>query len=156
MKREDILVAGQFFLFALIGLGFIFLPDASRGSIRVLGLVVMVVGALVGLAAIRQHQIINKRPPRVYPIPNESAELVETGFYRYMRHPIYSGVLLGALGAAITNGHIAMFVLVVLLYGWFTMKSMFEEQLLSKAYRSYPDYMTRTGRFIPPILSRRR
>lgn len=155
MKREDILVTGQLFLFVLIGLGFFRLPDASSGMIKMGGLVVAVAGGLVGLAAIRQHQVVNQQPPKVSPVPNESVGLVESGLYQYVRHPIYSGVLLAALGAAIINGHLAMFVLFVLLYGWLTMKSMFEEHLLSQTYPTYPDYMTRTGRFIPPILNRK-
>jgi len=151
IKRADMLVGGQFLLFGLLGVGFIVLPVASEGVVRIAGLLVMLLGVLIGLAAIYQHQATNNRPPKVSPVPNESAGLVQVGLYKSIRHPIYTGVLTAALGGAIANGHPLMFLFVILLYGWMTMKSRYEETLLRQTYADYAAYMERSGRFIPPL-----
>jgi len=42
----------------------------------------------------------------------EGAELVATGPYRYIRHPIYSGILLGILGSTLVAGFVWLLLLV--------------------------------------------
>ena len=85
------------------------------------------------------------------PVPLDKGNLVETGFYKYVRHPIYTGLLLAMLGSVVQS--MAPFKLVVwlALFALLTYKAKFEESLLIKKYPGYVDYMKRTGRFVPRL-----
>jgi len=84
-----------------------------------------------------------------FPRPVADAPLIQSGPYRLIRHPIYSGLVLGAIGwGLVTGSTLAMAgagVLLLLLVG----KSMREEAWLSAAHPAYDDYRQRTKRFIP-------
>ncbi len=80
----------------------------------------------------------------------ENHELVERGPYHYVRHPIYSGLLLMSLGTAIWFDRVielvTFFVLLVLFWG----KALAEEQLLTKHFPdAYPQYKKRVKALIP-------
>jgi 2-amino-4-hydroxy-6-hydroxymethyldihydropteridine diphosphokinase len=83
------------------------------------------------------------------PTPRPS-ELAESGVYRFVRHPIYMGVLLGALGAAVLWrawwALAACFLLAVFLW----LKSRFEERRLRVIYPGYAAYAERVPSTILP------
>ena len=85
------------------------------------------------------------------PVPLDSSELVTGGLYGLVRHPIYSGLMFGALGVALAGAtweHLGVWVaLVVLLMS----KARWEERMLVERYADYADYALRVGRFIPGI-----
>jgi protein-S-isoprenylcysteine O-methyltransferase len=79
--------------------------------------------------------------------------VIDTGPYRYVRHPAYSGSLLEFLGLGITFGNwlsLALLLLPVLLA--FAHRIGIEERALSQALGdAYVRYMARTKRLIPGI-----
>jgi len=83
------------------------------------------------------------------PRPRDDAQLVETGVYARVRHPIYGGIIIVAFGW----GAIAASPLTLLLAGavaiFFDLKSRREEAWLTTHYAGYLTYMSRTRRFIP-------
>ena len=82
----------------------------------------------------------------------EDHELIERGPYAYVRHPIYSGLLLMVLGAAIISGLVGAFVMLAILFFAFWFKASQEEQLLTKHFPdAYPNYKARVKAFIPFI-----
>lgn len=101
-----------------------------------------IVGVLVCAASLR-------RSLTVVPIPKEEGKLSTTGLYRYVRHPMYSSVLLFALGIALHSGSAIKYLLVVSLYVLFHMKSVYEERYLRLKYPDYAQYSARIPRFIP-------
>jgi protein-S-isoprenylcysteine O-methyltransferase Ste14 len=85
------------------------------------------------------------------PLPNGRVGIITHGPYRWVRHPIYTAVVLGMVGvAAMSRSAIAAF-LVVSLAALFAVKSRFEERHLAEAFPSYADYRRSTGRFIPGV-----
>lgn len=86
------------------------------------------------------------------PALKEGHHLVTTGPYRYVRNPIYAGVLLAALGSALVGGSIwigVLFVLVLL----FSYRMYKEERMLSAEFPvEYPAYKRRTYRLLPFLL----
>lgn len=83
----------------------------------------------------------------------EEHELITSGPYRYVRHPIYSGLLLMALGSAIIYGYASGFLILASVAVVFWVKSFYEERLLSAHFpKDYPEYKARTRMFIPYIL----
>ena len=83
------------------------------------------------------------------PAVKQDHELVTAGPYRYVRHPIYTGIMLAAFGAALTGGPfgVVMFVVISLIFFFRIAK---EEQLMLDLFpNEYAAYQTRTKRLIP-------
>jgi len=88
------------------------------------------------------------------PLPN-GAGLAANGAYRWMRHPIYTGVMLACLGAAIGAGTVLAYAATVAVMAFFEAKTRLEERWLLGAYDGYAEYAARTGKFVPGIARRR-
>jgi protein-S-isoprenylcysteine O-methyltransferase Ste14 len=88
------------------------------------------------------------------PLPN-GAGLAAHGAYRWMRHPIYTGVILACLGAAIGAGTVLSYGATVAVAVFFEAKTRLEERWLLGAYDGYAEYAARTGKFLPGIGRRR-
>ncbi|NJL56045.1 isoprenylcysteine carboxylmethyltransferase family protein, partial [bacterium] len=99
-----------------------------------------------------EHGQSQLQPRACLPTPNERAALVQTGLYARIRHPIYTGVLITGIGAALAHGHIIILAIAAILAIFFTVKARYEESLLGVVYPEYADYRQRTGRFLPPLL----
>jgi len=83
----------------------------------------------------------------------EDHQLVEHGPYRWVRHPIYTGLLMMYLATAITLGHGAGFSGLLLAFASFWIKLNIEEKLMLKQFPDrYPTYQRRVKRIIPFVL----
>jgi protein-S-isoprenylcysteine O-methyltransferase Ste14 len=119
---------------------------------------VRVIGVLVGIALIAGGTVLVGRgvadlgsAMTPLPCPREHAELVETGAYALVRHPVYGGLMLTAFGWAIAQASIVALLLAATLSAFFQLKSMREERWLEKRHPGYADYRNRTRRFVPWI-----
>jgi protein-S-isoprenylcysteine O-methyltransferase Ste14 len=88
------------------------------------------------------------------PLPN-GAGLTAHGAYRWMRHPIYTGVILACLGAAIGSGTVLAYAATLVVAVFFEAKTRLEERWLVGAYDGYAAYAARTGKFVPGIGARK-
>ena len=79
--------------------------------------------------------------------------VIDTGPYRYLRHPSYAGVLLAFLGLGLCYGNAVSLALLVLPVAWvFHRRIVIEEEaLLAALGESYRSYMARTRRLVPWI-----
>jgi protein-S-isoprenylcysteine O-methyltransferase Ste14 len=82
----------------------------------------------------------------------DEPELVTSGPYRYVRHPIYSGILLAMLGTALATS--LYWLLAVGVLGiYFIYSATVEEKLMTASFpATYPSYRTRTKMLIPFVL----
>ncbi len=112
---------------------------------RALGLL-GVLGILICAATLRSSLT-------AMPIPKEDGKLSTTGLYRYVRHPMYTSLLLLALGIALHSGSAIKYSLVALLYFLLYLKAVFEEKYLRLKYLEYAEYSARIPRFIPFTIS---
>lgn len=120
--------------------------DGPWTALSVLGLVLLVAGGT--LAARGVIELRGALTP--LPHPRDGADLVETGVYRLVRHPIYGGLVLGGLGLALAlQAPVTAVAGTVVLLAFFTLKSMREEAWLAERYPSYEAYRSRTRRMIP-------
>jgi len=79
-------------------------------------------------------------------------QLIRTGPYAWVRHPIYSGLILAMIGTAIARREPRGFLSVVLLWLGFWIKSRMEEKFMRKTFGAeYEDYSHSTGALIPRL-----
>jgi protein-S-isoprenylcysteine O-methyltransferase Ste14 len=83
------------------------------------------------------------------PLPKEHGQLATSGLYRYVRHPMYTSVLVFALGLAVSSGEPYKYLLFIGLAILFAYKSKYEELYLAKKYAGYRQYANQTPKFIP-------
>jgi 2-amino-4-hydroxy-6-hydroxymethyldihydropteridine diphosphokinase len=145
-------VAAQFALLLAIGVVLFFdgsLPAGDRVWLSVVGGVLFALGLWVAITAARDLG----RSLTPMPEPLARGSLVEDGLYAYARHPIYGGVVLAMLGAAVLLGSSWAALLVAVLVAFFWAKSGYEERALRLAYPGYLSYRERVGkRLIPFVL----
>jgi protein-S-isoprenylcysteine O-methyltransferase Ste14 len=78
-------------------------------------------------------------------------ELVTTGPYRRVRHPIYSGLILAMVGTAVAVTWYWL-VAVVVLGAYFVYSATMEERYLTSVFpEAYPDYRKSTNMLVPFI-----
>lgn len=150
--RGEWYVVAQVFLFALVVLGPRALPgwptwSAPWSTIATwLGLVLMLAGAALAVGGI--FRLGSNLTP--LPYPKDCSTLVESGPYAIVRHPIYSGLIIGALGWALwVNGWLTIGY-ALLLFAFFDVKSRREEVwLIEKFGAPYAEYRTRVHKLIP-------
>jgi protein-S-isoprenylcysteine O-methyltransferase Ste14 len=79
-------------------------------------------------------------------------ELITSGPYRYVRHPIYSGLLAGLLGTALVTNLIGLIVVAILSAYFYYCASVEEKNLTATFPTTYPAYRTGTKMLIPFVL----
>ncbi len=86
-----------------------------------------------------------------FPRPKEGGQLVTTGAYGLVRHPIYSGIILGAFGWGLLCSSPLGLALSVVLFIFFDFKSRREERWLTETYPAYPAYQRRVKKLVPGV-----
>jgi protein-S-isoprenylcysteine O-methyltransferase Ste14 len=82
----------------------------------------------------------------------DEPELVTSGPYRFVRHPIYSGILLALLGTALAV-ELYFLIAVVLVGAYFVYSARVEEGTMTESFPlAYPRYRARTKMLIPFVL----
>lgn len=144
-SKDLLFVSIQFLLFV------IYCFPVSLGTFQIhpffeySGLLMAVTGALVVVFAVLQLN----NSLTAFPTPKEDGILIQTGLYNYVRHPIYTGIILGAIGLGCYLGSGWKLSVGIALWVLFWVKSTYEEKLLSAQYGDYEGYRQRTGRFFP-------
>lgn len=133
----------QFVLGGAFELGFPF-----DSIVQVLGLLVLSCGALlVGWSVRTLGRFSTERIGL-----QKDHQLVQSGPYRFARHPIYGGMLLLGLGYFLLELNVVLLVLAALIFLVNVYRARVEEKLLSSAEafgNVYLDYRRRTRRFVP-------
>jgi protein-S-isoprenylcysteine O-methyltransferase Ste14 len=85
----------------------------------------------------------------------EQPELVTSGSYAFIRHPIYTGLILAMLGSAF-GVNIFCVVLLVPVGAYFVYSARREETVMLQLFpEQYAAYMARTGMLMPRLFRRR-
>jgi len=126
---------------------FINVPILNNNLLKYTGVVMIVVGVILRLVAIGT---LGKFFTVNLAIDNEH-RLIDTGLYKYIRHPSYSGSLLSFLGLALYfNNWICLVVILIPIVSVFIYRINIEERLLlQQPGLHYDAYCKRTKRLIP-------
>jgi protein-S-isoprenylcysteine O-methyltransferase Ste14 len=82
-------------------------------------------------------------------------QLIRTGPYAYMRHPIYSGALLGVLGTALVVGQWRGVLAFLLLLSNYAIKAKTEDRILGGRFGGdFQEHVRRAGFLLPRLRSR--
>jgi len=83
------------------------------------------------------------------PYPRDDGQLVQSGVYGVVRHPIYSGVILGILAWGLYQLSVTHVAAAIAFLLFFDAKARREEQWLSEKYGEYAAYQQRVKKLIP-------
>lgn len=83
------------------------------------------------------------------PAPVANGELVESGPYAYVRHPIYLGIDLVSFGFAVAMDSVIALIVAVIFTVFLDLKSRREESWLRAQYPGYEAYARRVKRLVP-------
>lgn len=86
------------------------------------------------------------------PLPNGAVDLVTVGPYRWVRHPIYTAVVLGMAGIALRTRTPLAIGLAAGLAVFLWLKARWEEQHLRDEFDGYEAYAKTTSMFLPTRL----
>jgi len=75
--------------------------------------------------------------------------LVDSGPYAIVRHPIYSGLIIAALGWALVVHGMLTRAYTVALFAFFDIKSRREERWLCEKFSEYGEYQRRVRKLLP-------
>lgn len=144
-KKDYLFVVLQLLLLAAYLFEFSVFELEVPKDINFLHLVFAIFGIfMVGLGILQLNK--NLSP---FPTPKEDSALVTGGLFKYIRHPIYTGIMITTFFLAfyLHSGYklIIFFLLVILFY----YKSEYEEKAMQQKFSEYESYKANTGRFIP-------
>jgi protein-S-isoprenylcysteine O-methyltransferase Ste14 len=123
-------------------------PRIETGMISFLGVPLCLIGSLMVLRCFWDFTYKGHGTPAPIDPPRE---LVITGLYRYVRNPIYVGVLLIFLGYFVWFGYRALLIYTAVAFiGVDSFVVLYEEPTLKKKFgAAYEEYLKRVPRWIP-------
>ncbi|MBF6058717.1 MULTISPECIES: methyltransferase family protein [Thiomicrorhabdus] len=133
-----------FLQFALITVLLLVLPLQSSNPTYI----IQASGILLGLWAVKTMHLGHFN---IIPDPMPDIELVTTGPYRWIRHPMYASILLFFLPMIVEHFSALSAALYLILAATLLIKLSYEEHLLTEKLPDYPLYQSRTSRLLPKI-----
>lgn len=146
-QKNYIFVGVQILLFVV----YFLIPQNNNGAeiiyFAYIGTTILFTGVFLIMAALIQ---LNKNISAL-PTPVTNAQLITTGVFKFIRHPIYTGIFLSGLGYGLFMDDIGKVLMSLILLIFFDMKSNYEEEKLKEKFPGYILYQNRTGKFTPPF-----
>lgn len=149
--RGNVLVSAQFALLVVIALAFAYdgtLPEGRVTALRVIGAAVAFFGLV--FAFIASRRLGGAMTPSPHPLPD--ADLVISGPYRFVRHPIYGGLTMFMLGTALFLSSVVGLFAALFLLPFFFLKAGIEERWLRMHHAGYRAYMAVVTRRLIPFV----
>jgi len=135
-----------FLQFLLIGIMALFSKSFFSSTF---GLATFIAGGILGLWALTHNQLGNFN---IQPKLRHGSKLITTGIYAWVRHPMYTSVIVMMLGFLIATPTIVEMLLWLILILVLLLKAKREESLWLEHDEAYEHYKSSTKLFIPYIL----
>lgn len=107
---------------------------------------VFIGGTVAALWSLKTMQVRYFSP---FPEPPKKHKLTQGGLYQYVRHPMYTGIMLIGLSLVLTNPSFQALVIYLILLYVLDLKASLEEKLLSMIYPQYKTYQKKAKKFVP-------
>ena len=122
----------------------------ETGNFAYLAFPLWLVGAVIVLWSFWNFLIQGRGTPAPIDPPKE---MVATGFYRYVRNPMYVGVLAIIIGHFLWFGYWNLLIYAVIVFlAFHTFVTYYEEPTLKKKFgAAYEDYLRKVPRWIPRL-----
>jgi protein-S-isoprenylcysteine O-methyltransferase Ste14 len=137
------------------GTAFVLLRVFQSGALAVHSPVLQVVGIIVLLSGLGLAVWARIHLGRNWGMPmtrKNDPELVTSGPYRFVRHPIYSGLLLAIVGTALAT-NFSLLIAAAVLGIYFAYSARVEERMLTASFpAAYAGYRARTKMMIPFVV----
>ncbi|MFZ4766926.1 MAG: methyltransferase family protein [Roseimicrobium sp.] len=114
---------------------------------RVFAAALLTLGAVTGVAGARA---LGKNRT-IYPMPLAHAQLVQSGIYALVRHPLYASLIYLSGGWALLWASWLTLGIALALAGVLFMKARREEAFLQRQFTDYQAYAARVKRFVPGV-----
>jgi protein-S-isoprenylcysteine O-methyltransferase Ste14 len=146
-NADRLWVSGQIVLMTLVVVAAILGPSWPVGFVlAIVGVALVIVG---GLAMLWGGRTLGRS---LTPFPSPRGAHLERGPYRFVRHPMYGGGIVLAIGIALASSPVGL-VPALALVPYFLVKARYEERLLAQADQGYAEYLSRVrSRFFPGLL----
>jgi protein-S-isoprenylcysteine O-methyltransferase Ste14 len=118
-----------------------------RSGLETAGLIVLAASAVLLFSGVAL--LIGASSFSIYPRPISDGQLVESGPYAIVRHPVYSGLILGGFGFALQRASIATLLATFFLAAVLDLKRRREEAWLIDRFPAYAEYRRRTRALLP-------
>lgn len=141
----------QFALMLAVGGLAVMFPGRGGAVGLVAGGGLLLLGAGFGVAG--AVALGRNRTP--FPCPREGSQLVRRGIYAWVRHPLYTSVILLGLGWAWVWHSAVSLGAALLLIPFFRAKARREERWLSARFPEYETYRREVPAFLPRLHRRR-
>ncbi len=138
LLTAQFLVLGYFALFHPIRQAF--------GPQDVVAYILIASGILLGAFALFSHR---KSHFRFAPEPDTTTTLITSGPYAFIRHPLYTSLILLTFGLFVNYPVISHFLAFALLFIILNIKITYEEKLLLKNFPNYTKYQAVTHKLFP-------
>ncbi len=113
---------------------------------NILGLILFIVGFSIAIVAVRALREFYSSTLVI----REGHQLITRGIYRFIRHPIYSGVILVCMSVPLYALSLFGFLVMVVLIPIFLIRIRLEEAMLTDEFGdAYRDYVAGTRKLIP-------
>jgi len=145
LKHPIISFTLVFLQFALIAVLLFILPLSFHPA----ALIIQATAIIIGLWAV---QTMHLGHFNILPDPMPTTELVTSGPYRYIRHPMYLSILLFFFPMVVLNLDWLSLSIYSNLFIILFIKLSYEEQLLVEKLKNYHQYQKMTKKLIPYIL----
>jgi protein-S-isoprenylcysteine O-methyltransferase Ste14 len=125
------------------------------GSLAVHSVILAAIGALVFASGIALAVWARLHLGRNWGMPmtqRAEPELVTSGPYLFVRHPIYTGLLTAMLGTALVDNLLGLIVVAVMVAYFYYCGTVEERNLTATFPTAYPEYRSRTKMIIPFVL----
>ena len=142
----SVLVALQFALIAAVA--WLAAPAFLTGSAPIAAWLLAAVGLALGIWALTANRPGNFN---IRPTPRPDGHLVREGPYRWIRHPMYSALLLAGVAAARLSGDGVSWLILLALAVLLRIKAGVEERGMIERHPAYRDYQGCTHRFVPGL-----